>query len=32
MTTWRELFDRAAERDADVDDVRAALTEHRDDD
>lgn len=31
MTTWSELFDRAAEHDADVSDVRAALSEHRDD-
>lgn len=31
MTSWRALFDCAAEYDADADDVRAALAEHRDD-
>lgn len=28
--TWRELFDRAAESDTSVEDVRTALAEHRD--
>ncbi|SJL35439.1 uncharacterized protein HHUB_3339A [Halobacterium hubeiense] len=32
MTTWRELFDRAAGEDADVSDVRATLAERREDD
>ncbi len=32
MTTWRELFDRAADHDADVSDVCAALAERREDD
>jgi|GEM_PF-1759094 len=31
MTAWRDLFDRAADREADTEDVRAALAEHRDD-
>lgn len=32
MTTWQDLFDRAADHDTDVGDVRAALTERREDD
>ncbi len=29
MTTWRELFDRSADYEGSVEDVRAALTDHR---
>jgi hypothetical protein len=31
MTTWRSLFDRAADSGVDVDDVRAALAVRRSD-
>ncbi|AHG04765.1 hypothetical protein HALDL1_15095 [Halobacterium sp. DL1] len=30
MTTWQSLFERAAEYDVDVEDVRDALSERRD--
>jgi len=31
-STWRALFDRAADRGVTVEDVQSALADHRDDD